>query len=41
MSCTFATFQCGNLAREGLRTLVVGKKVLTEDQFSVFDVRMH
>ena len=30
--------QCGNMAREGLRTLVVGKKVLSEEQYTVFEV---
>ena len=30
--------QCGNMAREGLRTLVVAKKVLTEDQYVDFEV---
>ena len=32
-------FQCGNMAREGLRTLVVGKKVLSEEQYADFEVR--
>lgn len=27
------------MSREGLRTLVVGKKILTEEQFASFDVR--
>ena len=27
--------ETGNMAREGLRTLVVGKKVLTEEQYQV------
>ena len=31
--------QCGNMAREGLRTLVVGKKVLSEEQYSNFESR--
>ncbi len=31
-------FQCGNLAREGLRTLVVAKKTLTEEQYQDFEV---
>ena len=31
--------QCGNMAREGLRTLVVGKKVLSEEQYSSFEAR--
>ncbi|KAJ7360512.1 ATP synthase subunit 9 [Desmophyllum pertusum] len=30
---------CGNMAREGLRTLVVAKKVLTEDQYQDFEHR--
>ncbi len=30
--------QCGNMAREGLRTLVVGKKILTEEQYASFEV---
>ena len=33
------TPQCGNMAREGLRTLVVGKRVLTEEQYTGFEVR--
>ncbi|KAL5021907.1 hypothetical protein ScPMuIL_001062 [Solemya velum] len=33
--------ECGNMAREGLRTLVVSKKVLTEEQFQDFDSRYH
>ncbi|XP_033124731.1 probable phospholipid-transporting ATPase IIB isoform X2 [Anneissia japonica] len=31
--------ECGNMAREGLRTLVVGKKKLTEDQYNDFESR--
>lgn len=31
--------QCGNMAREGLRTLVVSKKTLTEEQYQDFEVR--
>ncbi|XP_064393299.1 probable phospholipid-transporting ATPase IIA isoform X2 [Halichondria panicea] len=31
--------ECGNMAREGLRTLVVGKRVLTEDQYASFETR--
>ncbi|KAL9974886.1 hypothetical protein ACROYT_G011986 [Oculina patagonica] len=31
--------ECGNMAREGLRTLVVAKKVLTEDQYQEFEHR--
>ena len=30
--------KCGNMAREGLRTLVVGKKVLSEEQYACFEV---
>ena len=30
--------KCGNMAREGLRTLVVGKKVLSEEQYASFEV---
>ena len=30
--------QCGNMAREGLRTLVVGKRGLTEEQYASFEV---
>ncbi|CAG2238567.1 E7.6.2.1 [Mytilus edulis] len=33
--------ECGNLAREGLRTLVVAKKVLTEEQYQEFEIRYH
>lgn len=32
--------ECGNMAREGLRTLVVAKKSLTEDQYLDFEVTM-
>ena len=32
--------QCGNLAREGLRTLVVAKKVLTDEQYQDFEVNL-
>eukprot|EP00795_Rhopilema_esculentum_P001806 gene1806-16293_t len=31
--------ECGNMAREGLRTLVVSKKVLTQDQYDDFEYR--
>ena len=31
--------QCGNMAREGLRVLVVSKKSLTEEQYQDFEVR--
>lgn len=30
--------QCGNMAREGLRTLVVAKRALTEEQYQDFEV---
>jgi hypothetical protein len=30
--------ECGNMAREGLRTLVVAKKILTEEQYMDFEV---
>lgn len=31
--------ECGNMAREGFRTLVVAKKILTEDQYQDFEHR--
>lgn len=31
--------ECGNMAREGLRTLVVAKRSLTEEQYIEFDSR--
>ncbi|XP_032827203.1 putative phospholipid-transporting ATPase IIB isoform X1 [Petromyzon marinus] len=31
--------ECGNMAREGLRTLVVAKKTLTEEQYQDFESR--
>lgn len=31
--------ECGNMAREGLRTLVVAKKTLSEEQYLDFEVR--
>lgn len=31
--------ECGNMAREGLRTLVVGKRVLTDEQYADFESR--
>lgn len=31
--------QCGNMAREGLRTLVVAKKSLSEEQYTDFEVQ--
>lgn len=30
--------EVGNMARDGLRTLVVAKKILTEDQYQDFEV---
>ncbi|CAD5119096.1 DgyrCDS7742 [Dimorphilus gyrociliatus] len=33
--------ECGNMAREGLRTLVVAKKSLTEDQYIDFEQRFN
>ena len=33
--------ETGNMAREGLRTLVVGKKVLTEEQYQVISSFRH
>lgn len=33
--------ECGNMAREGLRTLVVAKKQLTEEQYLDFEVQFH
>lgn len=32
--------KCGNMAREGLRTLVVAKKTLSEEQYQDFEVRI-
>lgn len=34
----FPLYQCGNMAREGLRVLVVAKKSLTEEQYQDFEV---
>lgn len=34
----FPFCQCGNMAREGLRTLVVAKKSLSEEQYQDFEV---
>jgi phospholipid-translocating ATPase len=31
--------ECGNMAREGLRTLVYAKRVLSEDEFAAFSSR--
>lgn len=33
--------ECGNMAREGLRTLVVAKKQLTEEQYLDFEARLN
>ncbi|CAI9715878.1 probable phospholipid-transporting ATPase IIB isoform X2 [Octopus vulgaris] len=33
--------ECGNMAREGLRTLVVAKKNLSEEQYCDFETRYH
>lgn len=33
--------ECGNMAREGYRTLVVGRKTLSRDQLEVFDRKYH
>lgn len=30
--------EVGNMAREGLRTLVVARKILTEEQYNDFEV---
>jgi len=30
--------ECGNMAREGLRTLVVARKILTNEQYEEFEV---
>lgn len=30
--------ECGNMARDGLRTLVVARKLLTEEQYTDFEV---
>lgn len=35
----YLPFQCGNMAREGLRTLVVAKKSLTEEHYQDFEVK--
>uniref|UniRef100_A0A671NG02 Phospholipid-transporting ATPase n=1 Tax=Sinocyclocheilus anshuiensis TaxID=1608454 RepID=A0A671NG02_9TELE len=37
--CCIMLSQCGNMAREGLRTLVVAKKSLTEEQYQDFESR--
>ena len=36
--CDQSCVQCDNMAREGLRTLVVAKKTLTEEQYADFEV---
>ncbi|KAK7601028.1 hypothetical protein V9T40_008469 [Parthenolecanium corni] len=33
--------ECGNMAREGLRTLVVAKKTITEEQYLDFEARLN
>jgi phospholipid-translocating ATPase len=33
--------ECSNMAREGLRTLVVAKRVLTPEQLADFDEQFH
>lgn len=33
--------ECGNMAREGLRTLVIGRKLLSRDQLDLFERRHH
>lgn len=33
--------EVGNMARDGLRTLVVAKKVLTEEQYVDFEVSLY
>lgn len=33
--------ECGNMAREGLRTLVIGKKIMSREQLEVFERRFH
>lgn len=35
---SLSALQCGNMAREGLRVLVVAKKSLTEEQYQDFEV---
>lgn len=32
--------EVGNMAREGLRTLVVARKILTEEQYTDFEVNL-
>jgi phospholipid-translocating ATPase len=33
--------ECSNMAREGLRTLIVAKKVLTPEQLADFEKQYH
>lgn len=33
--------ECGNMARDGLRTLVIGRKLLSRDQLETFERRHH
>lgn len=33
--------EVGNMARDGLRTLVVAKKILTEEHYLDFEVRLY
>lgn len=33
--------ECDNMAREGLRTLVVGRKILSENSYAIFKKRHH
>ena len=33
--------ECGNMARDGLRTLVIGRKLLSRDQLDLFERRHH
>lgn len=33
--------ECGNMAREGLRTLVVAKKTLSEEHYQDFEVNFN
>lgn len=33
--------ECGNMARDGLRTLVIGRKLLSRDQLDTFERRHH
>lgn len=39
--CDWLQEQCDNMARTGLRTLVVARKFLTEDQYADFESRYH